>query len=319
MAVRGISGVEGQSAPSGEGHVLCRCGAAEWPLRGRMASVSVCAGSRRARRTTRDNVTAARYADPNEVSSYVTSYAGWGPTARYRQSRLHLVERVLRARAGGDLLDVGCGPGEMVRRLRDARAGDFRITACDRSPAMIEAVAERVEQSDGLRLAVASIEEMPFEDGEFDVVLAMGVLEYVDVRRSLHEIARVVRRDGLVVLTMLNPLSPYRIVEWFVYWPALRLLGRVERLLRVPDGRGHGVAKSGINAVTVARLRRLMRSEGSLPQELMYYDVTALLPPFDKLIRRWTTRWRSDLETTVRTGARGSLGTGYLLTARRSD
>jgi len=184
---------------------------------------------------------------------------------------------------------------------------------------MIEAVAERVGQSDGLRLAVASIEEMPFEDCEFDVVLAMGVLEYVDVRRSLHEIARVVRRDGLVVLTMLNPLSPYRIVEWFVYWPALRLLGRVERLLRVPDGRRHGVAKSGIKAVTVARLRLLMRSEELLPQDLMYYDVTALLPPFDKLIRRWTTRWRGDLDTTVRTGVRGWLGTGCLLTARRAD
>jgi hypothetical protein len=60
-----------------------------------------------------------------------------------------------------------------------------------------------------------------------------------------------------------------------------------------------------------------MRSEGLLPQDLVYYDVTALLPPFDKVIRRWATRWRSNLETTVATGALGRLGTGYLITARR--
>jgi ubiquinone/menaquinone biosynthesis C-methylase UbiE len=207
----------------------------------------------------------------------------------------------------------------MVMRLRGTREDDFRITACDRSPAMIDAVAERVDEPSEIRLSVANIEELPFEAGEFDVVLAMGVLEYVEVRHALHEISRVVRDDGLVVLTMLNPSSPYRVFEWCVYWPALRLLGRVEGLLRVPAEQRHGVARSGIRAMSPGRLRRLMRSEGLLPQSLLYYDVTALLPPFDKVIRRWTTRWRRNLEATVGTGIRGRLGTGYLLTARRAD
>jgi ubiquinone/menaquinone biosynthesis C-methylase UbiE len=269
--------------------------------------------------TTGDNVTVSRYADPSEVSSYVSDHDGWGPTARYRQSRVHVVEQVLRTQSGGDLLDVGCGPGEMVVRLLGTREDDFRITACDRSPAMIDAVAGRVDKPGVIRLSVANIEELPFEAGEFDVVLAMGVLEYVGVRHALHEISRVVRDDGLVMLTMLNPLSPYRIFEWCVYWPALRLLGQVEGLLRVPAGQRHGVAKSGIRAMRPGRLRRLMRNEGLSPQSLVYYDVTALLPPFDKVIRRWTTHWRSNLETTVGTGIRGRLGTGYLLTARRTD
>jgi len=269
-------------------------------------------------RSSSDNVTVARYADPAEVSSYVASYEGWGPSARYFWSRLYIIEKVLRACAGGELLDVGCGPGMMVSRLLDTRAGDFRITACDRSPAMMEAVARRVPAAGDTRLAVASIEDMPFEDDGFDVVLGMGVLEYVDVRLAVREIARLVRDDGLVVVTMLNPLSPYRLFDWFVHLPAVRLAGQVERLLRVPEGRRHAAAKSGVRALTASRLRRVMRSEGLRPESLVYYDVTPLLPPFDRVIRRWARRWRDHPETTVRTGIRGRLGTGYLVTARGS-
>lgn len=267
----------------------------------------------------RENVTLARYADPAEVAGYVASHDGWGPAARYFRSRLYVVDEVLRERAGGELLDVGCGPGMFVKELIDTRAGDFTITACDLSPAMTAAAAAQAGLSDVVRVLEASIEDMPFDDRDFDVVVALGVLEYVDVDKSLHEIARVLRDDGLLVLTMLNPFSPYRIFEWFVYWPALRLLGRVERLLRGPLGQRHGALKSGIHAMPPGRLRRLMRAEGLVVTDLVYYDVTPLVPPFDGVVRRWTKRWRDRPETTVGDGGvRRLLGTGYLVTARRA-
>jgi ubiquinone/menaquinone biosynthesis C-methylase UbiE len=269
-------------------------------------------------RTPSDNETVARFGDPVEVSSYVASYQGWAPTARYFWSRLYLIEQVLRG-CGGDLLDVGCGPGMMVSRLLDTRGGDFRITACDRSPAMIEAAGHRVPSAGDTRLTVASIEDMPFEHDEFDVVLAMGVLEYVDARRAVREIARVLRDDGLVVVTMLNPLSPYRLFDWFVHLPAVRLAGQMERLLGIRTWQRHADARSQVRALTVSRLRHILRSEGLWPESLVYYDVTPLLPPFDRVIRRWARRWHDHPETTVRTGIRGLLGTGYLVTARRVD
>lgn len=264
----------------------------------------------------RGRVIAAHFAGQAEAASYIAAGAGWGPTARFFKSRLYLVGQVLQACAGGDLLDVGCGPGSLVAGLLKTRPGDFRITASDRSPAMVEAAGRVVGDSGEVRLTVANIEDMPFEDDEFDVVLALGVLEYVDVRRSLRDIARVVRKDGLVVVTMLNPLSPYRIFQWFVYGPAVQTLGRVERLLGVPPERRHA-AKSGVRAMPARRLRRLLSNAGLQPQDVVYFDVTPLLPPFDRVIRRWTKRWRSHPEVTVGTGVRGWLGTGYLVTARR--
>lgn len=262
---------------------------------------------------------ASQFADPAGVASYVASGQGWGPSARFFKSRLHVVDRVLGSCVGGDLLDVGCGPGPLVTHLLRTRRADFRITACDQSAAMVDEVARRVVGAANLQLAVGNVEDLAFEDEEFDVVAALGVLEYTDIDRALREIARVVDRDGLVVVTMLNPLSPYRIFQWFVHWPAVRVLGRIERLLRVPVGRRHAARRTGIHALPAGRLRRRMRRAGLRPIESVYYDVTPLLPPFDKVIRRWTTRWRGNLDVTVGSGLSRWLGTGYLVTARRTQ
>ncbi|HKS43689.1 MAG TPA: class I SAM-dependent methyltransferase [Amycolatopsis sp.] len=269
-------------------------------------------------RPSRDSWVVSQYADAAAASGYAALHNGRGPQARYFRSRLYVVDESLRRCPGGDLLDVGCGPGVLVGRLLDTRPGNFRITACDRSPAMIETVAQRAGESGDVRLSVARIEEMPFQDRSFDVVLATGVLEYADVGCALHEIARVVRPGGLVVVTMLNPMSPYRVFEWFAYWPALRLLGRLEGLLGVPVARRHGAPKSGIRARTATRMGRLMHDTGLEREDLVYYDLTPLVPPFDKLIRRWTSRWRSHPETTVSRGVCRWLGTGYLIAARRT-
>ncbi|MDQ0383062.1 class I SAM-dependent methyltransferase [Amycolatopsis thermophila] len=263
----------------------------------------------------RDHHAAAQYADPGLVRGYIAAYES-GRATRYFQSRLHVVEAALRP-VSGALLDVGCGPGMLVRHLLDTRPGDFRITACDRSAAMIEAVAERTEPGE-VELAVARIEDMPFPEGRFDVVVAMGVLEYSAARPAVAELARVVRPGGLAVLSMLNPASPYRIVEWFLYWPLLRLLGRLERLAGVPASRRHTVPRSGIRALTAGQLRRTLRRAGFEITDVVYYDTTPLVPPLDKVLRRWRREWRGHLERTISRGARRWQGTGYLMTARRA-
>jgi len=181
----------------------------------------------------------AQYEGPAAAAAYASGYKGWGPIARYNHSRFHVLDQALQGSRGA-LLDIGCGPGMLVRHLLETRP-DIRITACDRSPAMVDAVATRLgEGSAKVELGVASIEDLPFADGAFDVVVALGVLEYVDCSRALREMSRVVRPGGTVVVTMLNPTSPYRLFEWCVYWPARRALGRVERLVGIPPERRHG-------------------------------------------------------------------------------
>ena len=263
-------------------------------------------------RPVRDELVRVQYADDAHVTEYAEAYRGWGPTARYHHSRFHAVDEVLENCPGGALLDVGCGPGMMARHLLDERPGDFAVTGCDRSAAMIDAARRRAGEA---TFSVGDIEELPFADGTFDVALAMGVLEYVDVVPALREIARVVRPGGLVIATMLNPRSPYRLVEWGLYWPARRVLGGLEEALRVP--RRHGARRTGIVALSPRCLRHELWRAGLQPEDTLFYDVTALVPPLDRLVRRFDRGWRAHPETTVGRGVVGRLGTGYLIAARR--
>ncbi|GJF01198.1 hypothetical protein PSD17_01620 [Pseudonocardia sp. D17] len=81
----------------------------------------------------------------------------------------------------------------MVREILDSRPDAFHITALDRSAAMVEACARRMKDAGNAQALVGRIESLPFQEHYFDVILAMGVLEYVDATVALTELARVAR------------------------------------------------------------------------------------------------------------------------------
>jgi ubiquinone/menaquinone biosynthesis C-methylase UbiE len=265
----------------------------------------------------RDEHVRAQYEHDSAAQGYAASYTDGSPVARYFQSRLYAVMEALRRSPGGDLLDMGCGPGLLARRLAQARSGDFHVCGLDLSPAMIRAAREQVRGFDEVSLAVGRAEQLPLPDHSMDVVVALGVLEYCDLRKALDEVARVTRAGGVVVITMLNPLSPYRLFEWGIWWPFTRLVGRLEKLFGDPLGRRHGAARSGIRTVPSRRLRRHLRERGLVVDDVVYYDLNLLVPPVDVIVRRWTRRWQTDPERTLGRGARGMLGTAYLVVAHR--
>jgi ubiquinone/menaquinone biosynthesis C-methylase UbiE len=239
------------------------------------------------------------------------------PPGRFYRSRLWLVQDLLNLCPGGDLLDAGCGTGIISYNLLKSRPGDFRITVLDQSPALVEFCMDNLRDVGGARAAVGDIESMPFPDGSFDVTLVAGALEYTDAHLALRELSRVTRRDGLVIVSMLNPLSPYRLTEWLLYWPALRVLGAGEKLLGVPAERRHGARASGIRAFPVPWLRRLLRQVGLRPVDLVYFDITPTVPPLDRLSWIRLKAQQTAPERTVTRGLRRWMGTAYIVAARR--
>jgi ubiquinone/menaquinone biosynthesis C-methylase UbiE len=260
----------------------------------------------------------AQYGNSQAAADYWRANEGARPEARFFRSRLQLVNNILASYPGGDLLDAGCGPGIMVRALLDSRPHDFRITVLDQSRAMVEYCVKRARDIGDIYPTVGQLEAMPFADVTFDVILVMGALEYTDARLAIHEISRVTRPGGLVIVTMLNPLSPYRLTEWFLFWPLLRLVGTIEKIFRVPAERRHGARFSGIHAYPVSILRRLMRQTGLQPVHTFYFDVTPVIPPFDRLPKMIRRTERAPHERTVTCGWRRWMGTAYLIAAKRS-
>jgi hypothetical protein len=85
---------------------------------------------------------------------------------------------------------------------------------------------------------------------------------------------------------MLNAASPYRLVEWFAWWPAKRVVGRVQQAFGVPPERRHAARRTGIRALPAGRLTRLMKDRGLQPVEVRGFDATLTVPPLNRIVAR---------------------------------
>jgi ubiquinone/menaquinone biosynthesis C-methylase UbiE len=260
----------------------------------------------------------AQYDDSQAAVGYARANQGSRPGARFFKSRLQLVKNILASCPGGNLLDAGCGPGVMVHALLESRPHDFRITVLDQSPAMVEYCVAWTRDIGEIYPTVGRLEAVPYADAIFDVILVMGALEYTDIRLAIREISRVTRPGGLVIVTMLNPLSPYRLTEWLLLWPLKRLVGTIQKFCGIPAERRHGASLSGIHAYPVSILGHLMRQADLQPFDTVYFDVTPTVPPLDRLPQMIRRAERTPHERTLTRGWRRWMGTAYLIAARRS-
>lgn len=106
---------------------------------------------------------------------------------------------------GARLLEVGCGAGLLAIEL--ARRG-FQVEATDSTDAMIEMTARNASLAGvdtRLHACIADVHRLPFRDGEFELVVAMGVLPWLhSPEKGLREMARVLSSGGYLVTNVDN-------------------------------------------------------------------------------------------------------------------
>jgi ubiquinone/menaquinone biosynthesis C-methylase UbiE len=108
------------------------------------------------------------------------------------------------------VVDVGCGTGRLLERLRAALPA-ASLVGVDPSAGMIS-VARAKEGLRGVRLEVGSAEALPLEDAGCDVVVStVSFHHWSDKAGGLRDVARVLRPGGHVLLLDIfarGPLAP---------------------------------------------------------------------------------------------------------------
>jgi ubiquinone/menaquinone biosynthesis C-methylase UbiE len=136
---------------------------------------------------------------------------------------------LLGVQEGEQVLEVGYGPGGLIRLLRETPAK--RICGVDPSPVMRELAARphRVQIAAGrIDLRLGTADRTGFGDAEFDrVVSGNNVAIWPDLEAGLRELHRVTRPGGRVLIAWHGGTRPNRIARRLALSPDK--LARIER------------------------------------------------------------------------------------------
>jgi alkylated DNA repair protein alkB homolog 8 len=115
-----------------------------------------------------------------------TRFAKWPKVAGFLNS----------LRPGSVVLDAGCGNGKYLGFNRDCL-----FIGCDISPPLIEICVGK-----GHEVLVADAVNLPYRDNFGDAAISIAVLHHLSTvdrrRKAIEELVRVVRRGGLVLITV---------------------------------------------------------------------------------------------------------------------
>lgn len=154
---------------------------------------------------------------------FLNHLLSFGIDKRWRRTAVRLVK----ATAGGQVLDVATGTGDVALEIARTTPSSVRIVGADFSPEMVALGREKVAASpyaDRIDLRVAPCEDLPFASGSFDsVTIAFGIRNVVDRRLGLAELWRVLKPGGrLIILEFSTPRSA--LFRWLYHFYFRRLL-----------------------------------------------------------------------------------------------
>jgi 2-polyprenyl-3-methyl-5-hydroxy-6-metoxy-1,4-benzoquinol methylase len=150
------------------------------------------------------------FSGPEGSRRWLSMYEG-KPVAYFdfvvRERMAKVLDLVRKNSASGPrkILDIGCGSGEITVNL--LKAG-HTVQGVDYSECMVQSSRLTAAQAgfpdSGLFLR-ADVEHLPHEKNTFDIVICVGVLSYLsEVDRAVDEIRRVLKKDGIAIMTFRN-------------------------------------------------------------------------------------------------------------------
>lgn len=205
----------------------------------------------------------------------------------------HLLKKNLDS--SSTLLDFGCGPGD--NSLRFWRAG-FKVHGFDISDANINNCQTLFSknQAEG-NFLVSPAETLPFENNYFDVIVGIDILHHVDIERSMREIRRTLKPNGIAIfrepveVSLLDKIRNTALVKAIVPNHA-SLENHITEDERKLNERDFDIIKKEFPNTTIerslvlSRFDKFIRKEGDKSASLLEkidYAITKVIPLWGKL------------------------------------
>jgi SAM-dependent methyltransferase len=176
---------------------------------------------------------------------------------RNRDKVLRVLARLLRERkAGGRVLDVGCGSGYFL-------GGSFGLADWERWGSEISEETAALAEASGIRTVVGDFANAGFADSFFDAVCVLDTFYYFPApQKTLREIHRILKPGGVLLLEL--PFAATRLwrvsskanrMDLYYYSPRpiVRLLKEagftVEQIVPLPANKQRGLLRNLFYAV----------------------------------------------------------------------
>jgi len=218
---------------------------------------------------------------------------------------------------GGNVLDVGCGPGVMTEALLNVGCTFWGV---DPSPRMIGIARNRFKEDNRVHFMSGDAMQLPFPDGFFDAAVCMGVIDALhDRRQAIREMLRVIKLGGTLIITFSNLLSPYAWWKLYVFYPLVcvwhQLCGKVDKFRSESS---LGVQTKQRALFTERAAHSLLQSEGAAVISSVGYYYNIFLSPLDEIFPTpalWVTRRLEEGQS-----ARSRwLAAGWIVKVRKSE
>ena len=99
--------------------------------------------------------------------------------------------------AGSRVLELGCGTGSMWKAQDTLMDACSELVLSDLSEGMMTAAKENIGSRSNVSFRVIDIQDIPYEEGAFDAVIANMMLYHVpDLEKGLKEVRRVLKEGG---------------------------------------------------------------------------------------------------------------------------
>lgn len=126
---------------------------------------------------------------------------------RFRDDRKELFLKILGLREGMTVIDIGCGPGALTRKLADWLGEKSNIIGVDRDTNFIKYAREKAMKTGlhNISYYEGDAINLPLNDNSVDACVSHTVIEHVPNKEFLMEQMRVCRPNGRVSVIYSRP------------------------------------------------------------------------------------------------------------------